>query len=141
MLLTRCASCSRDLNGKIDEGKKKHQSFTAWRFFINTTGGSGNKRYATSNGMIITVLIIRPAISAASNTAIMAMMNTAIIMGMAIMSVINAAIKVGRANSTIIIGTAIMAASNASIVAAIIIRLLDDATRFDVERMDHAGKR
>ena len=92
--------------------------------------------------MIITGLIISPAISPASDTAIMAMMNTAIIMGMAVMAVINAAIIVRRANSTIIIGTAIMAASHTAIMATIIIvRLLDDATRSDVERMDHAEYR
>ena len=85
-------------------------------------------------------VIITTAISAASNAAIMAMINTTIIMGTVVMAGINTAI-IGWANSTIIIGTAIMAASNASIVAAIIIRLLDDAGRFDVERMDHAGKR
>ena len=77
--------------------------------------------------MIITILIISPAIMAASNTAIMAM--TAIIIGRAMIS------------SAIIIGTAIMAASNAAIMAVIIICLLDDAGRFDVGRMDHAGKR
>ena len=71
----------------------------------------------------------------------MAMMDTAIIMGMAVMTVIYAAIIIGRANSTIIIGTAIMAASNTAIMATIIVRLLDDAARSDVERMDHAGKR
>ena len=89
--------------------------------------------------MIITALIIRPAINAASNTAMMAMMNTAIIMGMAIMTMINTAIIPGRANT--IIGTAIMAASNAAIMAGIIICLLDDAGLFDFERIDHAGKR
>ena len=88
-----------------------------------------------------TGLIISPAISTASDTAIMAMMNTAIVMGMAVMTVIYAAIIIGRANSTIIIGTAIMAASNTAIMATIIVRLLDDAARSDVERMDHAGKR
>jgi len=94
-----------------------------------------------ATAMIITDLIMSPAISAASNTAIMAMMNTAIIMCMAIMTVINTAIIIGRANTTIIIGTAIMAASNAAIMAAIIICLLDDADLFDFERMDNAGKR
>ncbi len=91
-----------------------------------------------ATAMIITALIIRPAINAASNTAMMAMMNTAIIMGMAIMTMINTAIIIGRANT--IIGTAIMAASNAAIMAAIIC-LLDDAGLFDFERIDHAGKR
>jgi len=91
--------------------------------------------------MIITVLVIRPTINAASNTAIMAMMNTAIIMGMAIMTVINTAMIIGRANTTIIMGTAIMAASNAAIMAVIIICLLDDAGLFDFERINRAGKR
>jgi len=68
----------------------------------------------------------------------MTMMNTAIV-STPIMVMITTVI--GWANSAIIIGTAISAASNAAIMAAVIICLLDDAGRFDVGRMDHAGKR
>ena len=68
----------------------------------------------------------------------MAMINTAIV-STPIMVMITTVI--GWANSAIIIGTAISAASNAAIMAAVIICLLDDAGRFDVGRMDHAGKR